>query len=84
MQNVMQQVTLIPDGPAVSRLIAGVWRMADWQMTAAARHAWINACLEQGINSFDHADIYGNQTCETLFGEALALEPAPPTGCRIC
>lgn len=76
MQNVMQQVTLIPDGPAVSRLIAGVWRMADWQMTAAARHAWINACLEQGINSFDHADIYGNQTCETLFGEALSIEPA--------
>ncbi len=76
MQNAMPQVSLIPDGPVVSRLIAGVWRMADWQMTAAARHAWISACLEQGISSFDHADIYGNQTCEALFGEALALEPA--------
>ena len=76
MQNAMPQVTFIPEGPAVSQLIAGVCRMADWQMTAAARHTRISACLQQGINSFDHADIYGNQTCESLFGEALSIEPS--------
>ena len=29
-------------------------------------------CLEQGITTFDHADIYGDYTCEGCFGAALA------------
>ena len=28
-----------------------------------------------GITTFDHADIYGNFTCEEIFGEALKLNP---------
>ena len=31
----------------------------------------IEACLENGIQSFDHADIYGDYTSEAGFGEAL-------------
>ena len=31
----------------------------------------INLCLELGINTFDHADIYGNYQCEQLFGEVI-------------
>lgn len=31
--------------------------------------------LEKGINFFDHADIYGNGKCESLFGEVLARNP---------
>ncbi len=33
----------------------------------------INFCLDHGINSFDHADIYGGYTTEETFGEGLQL-----------
>lgn len=32
----------------------------------------INTCLENGINTFDHADIYGGYTTEAEFGKAFA------------
>jgi predicted oxidoreductase len=37
--------------------------------------ARIQACLDQGITTFDHADIYGGYRCETLFGDALRVQP---------
>ncbi|MBY4677239.1 aldo/keto reductase [Marinobacterium sp. CAU 1594] len=37
---------------------------------------WIAAQLDSGLDWFDHADIYGDRRCETLFGEALARQPA--------
>ncbi|MDX5979296.1 aldo/keto reductase [Vreelandella alkaliphila] len=36
---------------------------------------WIEARTEQGLHWFDHADIYGNGACETLFGHALNTRP---------
>ncbi len=59
-----------------SRIAAGAWGMADWGMTPQARLSWIEACLDIGVSTFDHADIYGAYTAEALFGEALALKPA--------
>lgn len=59
-----------------SSIAAGAWRMADWDMTPQARLTWIEGCLDLGITTFDHADIYGAYTAEALFGEALALKPA--------
>lgn len=59
-----------------SPIAAGAWRMAEWGMTPQERLAWIEGCLDLGITTFDHADIYGAYTAETLFGEALALRPA--------
>ncbi|MBL0938895.1 MAG: aldo/keto reductase [Gemmatimonadaceae bacterium] len=59
----------------LSPIVAGVWRMASWQWTPQERLRWIEQCLELGITSFDHADIYGGYTVEALFGEALALKP---------
>ena len=35
----------------------------------------INQCVEMGVTTFDHADIYGDYACQHLFGRALALEP---------
>jgi predicted oxidoreductase len=32
----------------------------------------IETAFENGINFFDHADIYGNGACETIFAKALA------------
>ncbi len=50
--------------------------MAQWQMTTFQIRELIDRCLEWGITSFDHADIYGDYTCEGLFGAALAEAPA--------
>ena len=32
---------------------------------------YINKCMELGMNFFEHADIYGNGKCESLFAEAF-------------
>ena len=32
--------------------------------------------MEMGITSFDHADIYGDYSCEKIFGDALRLQPS--------
>lgn len=63
------------DRPALSPVIAGCWRMADWGWTPMERLRWIEQCLDRGVTTFDHADIYGGYTVEALFGEALALAP---------
>ena len=62
-------------GPTLSRIVAGAWRMADWQLSVAERVRWIEGCLDLGITTFDHADIYGDYAVEALFGEALAAAP---------
>lgn len=49
--------------------------MADWDRSPEQNLRWIEACLELGITSFDHADIYGGYTVESMFGRALALKP---------
>lgn len=36
----------------------------------------ISCALENGVNFFDHADIYGKRKCEELFGEVLKRNPA--------
>ncbi len=64
------------NGPELSRVVAGMWRMGDWGMTAQQRLAFVEQCLDLGVSSFDHADIYGDYGAESLFGEALALRPA--------
>ncbi len=60
----------------LSPIVAGAWRLADWGLTAQQRLDWIKQCIELGVTSFDHADIYGDYTVEALFGEALALDRA--------
>ncbi len=59
----------------LSPIVAGVWRMASWNWSPQERLRWIEQCLDLGVTSFDHADIYGGYTVEALFGEALALAP---------
>lgn len=59
----------------LSPIVAGVWRMDSWNWSPQERLRWIEQCLDLGVTSFDHADIYGGYTVEALFGEALALAP---------
>jgi predicted oxidoreductase len=58
-----------------SRLVHGHWRLAEWKLPAQELLKLTRQVMELGIDTFDHADIYGNYACEKLFGDALALEP---------
>lgn len=66
------QIALSEEGPRVSRVVHGLWRLAEWHKSKKEIVELIDSCLEQGIATFDHADIYGDYTCESLFGSALA------------
>lgn len=70
----MQRIQLTED-LSFSRIIHGLWRLSDWNMSNEEVLKLIEDCLEAGITTFDHADIYGNYTCEKKFGDALALKP---------
>ncbi|MDE1254886.1 aldo/keto reductase family oxidoreductase [Vibrio aestuarianus] len=70
------KVTIAPQGPDFSELVQGYWRLGEWGMTPQQRLTFLKQHLELGITTVDHADIYGSYQCETLFGEALALEPS--------
>jgi predicted oxidoreductase len=80
----------LPMTLTLSPIVAGAWRMADWNWSAQQRVRWIESCLALRVTTFDHADIYGGYTVETLFGEALALAPSLRahiqivTKCGIC
>jgi predicted oxidoreductase len=68
-------VTLAP-GLEFSRIVYGLWRLGDDADTSPAHvEAKIEACLAQGITTFDEADIYGDYQSETLFGAALKASP---------
>ncbi|GGD01901.1 aldo/keto reductase [Pontibacillus salipaludis] len=60
---------------SVSQIVHGHWRLSDWNYSNEEVVELIEQCLELGITTFDHADIYGSYTCEPLFGQALALKP---------
>ncbi|MEY2987274.1 MAG: hypothetical protein RJB13_795 [Pseudomonadota bacterium] len=57
-----------------SPIIFGAWRLADTASEANSESVGrkITAALEYGINTFDHADIYGDYSCEELFGSAVS------------
>lgn len=57
----------------LSPIVAGLWRIADWNFSVQERVRWIEQSLELGITSFDLADIYGSYRAEGLFGEALKV-----------
>lgn len=60
----------------ISEFVAGFWRLDTWDMSPQQRLHLIETYLELGVTSMDHADIYGQYLCESLFGEALALKPS--------
>lgn len=73
----MQRLTLPNSDVELSRLIYGVWRLADDSDTSVDHvRRKIDLCLEQGITTFDHADIYGNYECEAVFGQTLKADPS--------
>ncbi len=62
-----------------SRVIAGTMTWGRWgkQLTKSEMTKLMNQCVEMGITTFDHADIYGGYENETDFGAAF-LESGIP------
>jgi predicted oxidoreductase len=58
----------------VSRMVMGLWRLVSWQLTGQELLHLVHTCLDMGMTTFDLADIYGDYTCEELFGRALERE----------
>jgi len=60
----------------ISRLVYGMWRVADDADTTPSHvQAKIEACLEQGITTIDQANIYGDYGAEAVLGAALKAAP---------
>jgi len=61
------------EGPDLSRIVAGVMTWGIWGENWKPEQAetYIHQCLELGVHTFDHADIYGHYTTEKLFGDAI-------------
>lgn len=58
-----------------SRLVYGMWRIGDDTDTSTGHvQAKIHACLDQGVTTFDQADIYGGYIAEAILGEALKAD----------
>ncbi|MBU5486916.1 aldo/keto reductase [Clostridium sp. MSJ-8] len=58
----------------VSEIGIGCMRMADTSKTNI--DALVKTAIEEGINFFDHADIYGNGKSEEIFSEILIKNPS--------
>ena len=70
----MQRVDIAKD-LSFSRLVYGMWRIAEGDATPKTVQAKVEACLAQGITTMDNADIYGGYTAEAVLGAALKASP---------
>ena len=68
----MEKIYLSDVGPKVSPVIYGFYRWDEEENTQASMERIVRLCLELGINTFDHADVYGDYRCEELFGNLIA------------
>ncbi|MBO0344129.1 aldo/keto reductase [Roseibium sp. CAU 1637] len=72
----MQRIKLNSDLD-FSRLVYGMWRLGDDADTSSAFvEKKIQTCLDQGITTFDQADIYGGYRAEAVLGGALKANKA--------
>ena len=60
-------------GQQASAIAAGCMRIAKMEPQALSR--FVHTALENGVNFFDHADIYGGGESERVFGRLLSAEP---------
>lgn len=66
---------MTPNGPEFSQIAAGFWRLHEWGFSTGELIQFIENALEEGITTFDHADIYGDYGNEEVFGRALKERP---------
>ncbi len=69
----MKKVQL-SEGISLSAVVQGFWRADSWNMTTKEMVAFMHACIERGVTTFDTAEIYGG--AEAKMGEAFAADPS--------
>ncbi len=69
----MEKMKIANSDLEVSKLAMGCMRIKESSVEEV--EALVKKALEVGINFFDHADIYGRGTSETVFGEVLKRNP---------
>jgi predicted oxidoreductase len=60
---------------SISRIVAGLWRLTDWNWTIDETVKFIESCIAMGVTTFDAAEIYGNYRQEERVGEVLRAAP---------
>ncbi|RZJ35158.1 MAG: aldo/keto reductase [Flavobacterium sp.] len=70
---------------SLSRLIAGTMNWGSWgaSLSATDMAGLMAICVENGIDTFDHADIYGGHTTESEFGNAFSQSGIERTQIKI-
>jgi predicted oxidoreductase len=70
----MEKKKIHVQGPSFSRIISGAWRWHTVEATTV--DTLIRTALDEGITTFDHADIYGDHSNEEIFGNVLRKDAA--------
>lgn len=65
----MKQITLKQTGLDIPAIAIGCMRISGMEEKVLTK--LIHYCIEEGLNFFDHADIYGGGECETVFAKAF-------------
>ena len=58
----------------ISQIVHGHWRLDNWNLNNQELLKLTQQISELGVTTFDHADIYGNYSCEKIFGDAINLK----------
>jgi predicted oxidoreductase len=79
LRDILITFTFVKQQQKYSKVIAGVmtWGNRGTGMTALEMQGLMHACIELGITTFDHADIYGGYTTEADFGSAFVQSGIP-------
>lgn len=70
----MKYLEIGPEKKRASSVMLGCMRISE--LSGAEVEKLVETALEAGIDSFDHADIYGGGKSEELFGKLLAEKPS--------
>lgn len=70
----MKNINIGQGALTASEISLGCMRIAGLTVKEASN--LVNTALEQGINFFDHADIYGGGKSEEIFAEAVDMKPS--------
>jgi len=69
----MKSINISNGALTVPEIALGCMRISELSKSDASN--LIHTAMEQGINFFDHADIYGAGKCEEVFAEAIDMKP---------
>lgn len=68
----MKNIKISTTGLDASNIVLGCMRLKN--LSVAEAEILLRTALDEGINFFDHADIYGDGVCESIFAKALPMK----------